>query len=281
MQIYGIDFTSAPRRHKPLTCAAGWLEGGVLHVTGLESWTHMDAFEAFLNRPGPWVAGCDFPFGQPRVLVEALGWPPSWAGYVAALGRGDLETFMAQLKVFREARPPGHKHLLRRTDALAGAISPLMVRGVPVGRMFFRGAPRLLAAGVAVLPCHVTGADRVALETYPALAARRWGGGQPYKAESRARQTVNQTAVRRAILAGVQAEAPSVYGFALDLPVALVADLIADGQGDRLDALLALLPAAWAAARQASGWGIPALADPLEGWIVDPALVVPGVDFGL
>ena len=43
-------------------------------------------------------------------------------------------------------------------------------------------------------------------------------------------------------------------------------ELVADASGDRLDAVLALLQAAWAAQQPRYGW--PQGVDPLEGWIV-------------
>ena len=39
-----------------------------------------------------------------------------------------------------------------------------------------------------------------------------------------------------------------------------------DGSADRLDAVLCLMQAAWAAKRR--GWGLPDDVDPLVGWIV-------------
>jgi len=43
-------------------------------------------------------------------------------------------------------------------------------------------------------------------------------------------------------------------------------DLVADASGDRLDAVLCLVQAAWASATP--GHGLPSHIDPLEGWIV-------------
>jgi hypothetical protein len=42
--------------------------------------------------------------------------------------------------------------------------------------------------------------------------------------------------------------------------------LVDDASGDRLDAVLCLVQAAWAAAQP--GYGMPADVDPVEGWIV-------------
>ena len=48
--------------------------------------------------------------------------------------------------------------------------------------------------------------------------------------------------------------------------------LLDDAKGDRLDAVLCLMQAAWAEARRDSrpgpGYGLPEAIDPVEGWIV-------------
>ena len=74
MKIYGVDFTSAPRRAKPITVAHGFFRNSVLHMEKIEAIEDFDAFEGLLRRPGPWVGGFDFPFGLPRELVRDLGW---------------------------------------------------------------------------------------------------------------------------------------------------------------------------------------------------------------
>lgn len=48
---------------------------------------------------------------------------------------------------YRTQRPAGDKQQLRQTDRLAGARSPMMLCGVPVAKMFFRGAPRYCERG--------------------------------------------------------------------------------------------------------------------------------------
>ncbi|MGQ9849933.1 MAG: DUF429 domain-containing protein [Aggregatilineaceae bacterium] len=271
MLIFGVDFTSAPCPRKPITAAVSELRDGVLRVQHIEVLTDFAAFESFLQRPGPWVAGFDFPFSQPLQVIRTLGWGESWAEIVAHVGAMSRDEFLAALKTYRDAHPPGDKHPLRPTDALAGARSPLMVHGVPVGRMFWAGAPRLLAAGVSVVPGHPTDDTRVALEVYPALVARRWIGARPYKSDSAARQTTDQHHARCDLLAGLRANCDNHYGFALDLPGDLAEVLISDPSGDRLDALLGAVQAAWASGQP--GYGVPSSADPREGWIVDPVTV--------
>ena len=60
---------------KPTRVAAGTRHGAVVRLTGLTALASLDAFSAWLARPGPWVAGFDLPFGLPRELVAQLGWP--------------------------------------------------------------------------------------------------------------------------------------------------------------------------------------------------------------
>lgn len=275
MRIYGVDFTSAPRRAKPITVAACHFDGETLTLQGQEDLGDFAAFEAFLRRPGPWVAGLDFPFGLPRRLLDGLGWPAEWAGVVGRVAAMDMDAFAALLKRYRTPRPRGDKQHLRPTDALAASASPMMLYGVPVGRMFFRGAPRLLASGASILPNYPTDSDRVIVEAYPALAARRWIGRTSYKSDTRRKQTAARVAARQAIVAGLRGASCRVaYGFDVALSASQAMALAEDPQGDVLDALLAALPAAWAWTRRESGWGIPPGVDPAEGWIVDPGLTL-------
>ena len=73
MRIYGLDFTSAPGYRKPLIVLGCTLEGDFLRVEDSETLTDFGGFEDFLQRRAPWVCGMDFPFGQPRSLITALG----------------------------------------------------------------------------------------------------------------------------------------------------------------------------------------------------------------
>ncbi len=60
-----------------------------------------------------------------------------------------------------------------------------------------------------------------------------------------------------------------LYGYALEVGAALAGEAEADEKGDILDALLALLPTAWASnlPLRAPGWTV---GNPREGWIFDP-----------
>lgn len=278
MRIYGVDFTSAPgrgtARGKAITVAEGELAGDALRIVRppLRVRT-FPAFEACLAAPGPWIAGLDFPFGQPRRLLRDLDWPADWSGYVAEVARLTKEELGGRLELYRASRPAGDKEHLRACDRAARAKSPMKWYGVPVGKMFYEGAPRLLRSEVSLLPCRpLPDAGRIAIEAYPALVARYLiGPRRGYKA-TKGRATSHQEAARREIVRGLVSERlASRYGFRVELPKILATELVAEPTADLLDAVLAAVQAAWAWSRREDGYGIPPDADPAEGWIVDPA----------
>ena len=55
------------------------------------------------------------------------------------------------------------------------------------------------------------------------------------------------------------------------LPDALAHEFITDPTGDKLDAFLGAVQAAWASTQPE--YGIPPDVNPLEGWIIDPDLL--------
>jgi hypothetical protein len=150
MKIYGIDFSSTPKRSKPITCLECMLDGNRLEAGELIEWRDFDAFEDALRRPGSWIAGIDFPFGQSKKFIGNIGWPDTWQGYVGHVGSLDRKSFRSVLDGYRANRPAGDKEHRRETDVKAGSISPQKLYGTPVGLMFFEGAPRLLEAGVTI-----------------------------------------------------------------------------------------------------------------------------------
>jgi hypothetical protein len=274
MKIYGVDFTSAPSRQKPITCVAGEFTDGCLHIDNFVKIASLNEFEVFLKRRGPWLAGFDFPFGQPRQLIEALDWPQSWEGYVAEIAAMTQQEFEEILTRYRASRPPGHKHHKRATDKRAKAVSPMTLYGVPVGKMFFKGAPRLLRAEIDVPPCRRVDNNRVALEAYPALVARKWIAQHSYKSDDSRKQTVAQQLARQKLVDGLRSDQlEERYGFSINLTVDLVDYFIKDPTADSLDACLCAIQAAWAYTQQAKDYGIPADCDSVEGWIVDPDMI--------
>src|SRR2546430_14616473 len=73
MKIFGLDFTSAPRSKKPITCAVCELQDNLLQVKDCLKINSLPEFETFLRLSGPWLAALDFPFGQPAKLLANLG----------------------------------------------------------------------------------------------------------------------------------------------------------------------------------------------------------------
>ncbi|GAP37490.1 DUF429 domain-containing protein [Piscinibacter sakaiensis] len=288
IDVVGVDFSSRPTRRKPIVVARGRLDpapaapgaapGGTVTLLGLQPLDTLEAFSAWLADPAqaPWVGGFDLPFGLPRELVEQLGWPTDWPALIrhyAALERPVIrDTFAA----FCAARPVGGKFAHRRCDGPAGSSPSMKWVNPPVAYMLHAGVPRLLDAGVDLPGLHPGDPARVALEAYPGLLARELLGARSYKSDEAAKQTPERLIARKDLVDALL-QGRSRLGLRLRARPALTDALVADASGDRLDATLCLLQAAWCALRP--GWGRPADADPLEGWIAtagpDPAAPVP------
>ncbi|HEX2729639.1 MAG TPA: DUF429 domain-containing protein [Rubrobacteraceae bacterium] len=272
MKIYGLDFTSAPTGKKPLVAVACFLDGRTLRVEGVETLGGFEGFEAFLGGPGEWVCGMDFPFGQPRDLVKALRWPETWEGYVGEVGRLPKEVFESAIRNDMASRPAGRKWRYRLADRRSGSSSAMMLFRVPVGKMFYRGAPRLLDSGVNVVPCRPSAAARTAVEAYPAVVARRFLGRASYKRDG-VPDTPARRAARETLVSGVRSDTlRKAYGFTVALDGGIEVELVADPAADALDSVLCAVQAAWAYSKREEGWGVPPECDPDEGWILDPAL---------
>jgi hypothetical protein len=274
VKIYGLDFTSAPSRRKPLISLGCTLSEGILRVETAEEMTDFAGFEDFLARPGPWVCGMDFPFGQPRSLVSALGWPEAWEGYVGEVALLSKEEFAGAVRTDMDLRPTGSKYRYRLADKRSGSSSAMMLFRVPVGKMFYQGAPRLLDAGVHVEPCRRTEETRVAVEAYPAVVARRFLGRASYKTDERKKHTTARRAARETLFAGIRSEPlKEAYGFVVEMDGSWEREFVRDPAADALDSLLCAVQAAWAYTRRDENYGVPPECDPNEGWILDPELL--------
>ncbi len=262
--LHGVDFTSAPRRSKGITIASGYLVGDSFTLSELTTLHDFDRFSDWLNQPGPWLAGFDFPFSFPRELIIQLGWPTDWAAlirYVATCTRSELrDTF----KAVCDARPVGSKFIHRATDLISGSSSSMKWVNPPVAYMLHAGAPMLLDAGVSIPFMHKADPDRIALEAYPGMVARSITRAS-YKNDARAMQTPERRAARLEIIKALE-RGDYPQGIALDAGKHRRA-LLDDGSGDLLDAVLCALLAAWGWQRRATGYGLPPH-DALEGWIV-------------
>ena len=263
--VLGVDFTSAPRSRKPITVARGRLVAGAYALERIDPVADWSGFDRLLREPGPWIGGFDFPFGLPREAVTDLGWPGDWqtlVAHCAALGRTDLR---AAFDAYRASRPVGRKYPHRATDLPAGSHSPIKLVNPPVALMFLEGAPRLARAGVTIPGLAAGDPRRVAVEAYPGYAARAITGAS-YKSDEARKQTPERRRVRAAIVARLKDDG-GPFGFPLSSTRGLLRSLVDDATGDRLDAVLAAMQAAWCLKRRARNWGLPRTIDPLEGWI--------------
>jgi Protein of unknown function (DUF429) len=271
--LWGCDFTSAPSRRKPITLAVGRVERGRVLVDRLDTFDHLPAFAQRLQAPGDWVGGFDLPFGLPRELVEHLGWPTDWLNcmrHCASLDRADIRRLFAD---FCAARPVGGKFAHRATDGPAGSSPSMKWVNPPVAYMLHAGVPLLLQAGASLPGLHQGLPNKVALEAYPGWLARSVLGRRSYKSDDKAKQTPERLIARKDLMHALEnGQAPWLRqaGLRLTLSHTMAGALADDASGDRLDAVLCLLQAAWAWTQHQQGhprYGLPDF-DPLEGWIV-------------
>jgi signal transduction histidine kinase len=272
MKIFGIDFTSAPGNKKPITVAEGELKQGKLTVQEIHSLVSFDELEKFLKQKGPWIAGIDFPFGLPGAFLSTLGLPHDWRSYTQKLTRRSKSEFEKKIKGFKSKHSSPYKEPLRFTDILASAQSPLKLVNAPVAKMFYEGSKLILKTGASILPCYPKRGNRILLEAYPALVARRFAG--PYKSE--AGDTSPKKSARKKIISGILSSSlKAEFGFTVKIDDPIIKQMQGDAKGDSLDAVLCTLQAAWAWQQGKPDYGIPAAYKNLtqsEGWIVDPSL---------
>ena len=263
--LAGIDFTSRPRRGKPIVVALGHVAHGAVRLERIDTHADFESFARWLRTPGPWLGVFDLPFGLPRELVLALGWPTQWHAlmrHYAALSRAQIRATFA---AFCDARPVGGKFAHRATDGPAGSSPSMKWVNPPVAYMLHAGVPLLIDAGLHLPGLHAGDPQRVALEGYPGLLAREVLGARPYKSDDKAKQT-RERLIARIDLVDALDQGRTRLALRLKLTHAQRDALIADASGDRLDAVLCLVQAAWASLRP--DHGLPAHIDRLEGWIV-------------
>ena len=264
--LAGIDFSCNPSRRKPVTVALGHLNAAVLTLDALDAHPTLSGLSAWLATPGPWLGAFDFPFGLPRAFVAANTLGESCEQLIRAvrercLSRMEWRRF---IDTWGNTQPKGKRLLHRHTDtALPGikSTSPLQTRYVPVGFMYYEGMALLIDAGVTLPQMRVGDATRVAVEGYPGLLASELIGRRSYKNKDEPDRLIARKDMLEALERG-----RTRLGLRLRLSHAQRDNVIADASGDRLDAVLCLVQAAWASTRP--NFGLPAQIDPLEGWIV-------------
>ena len=265
--LVGCDFSSSPTSRKPIVLAFGRAQGDCVTLERLQGLPALESFAHWLQQPGPWVAGFDFPFGLPRPLVEHLGWPLEWEACMAHYATLDRARIRELFAAYCAARPAGDKFAHRAFDRQAGSSPSMKWVNPPVAYMLHAAIPLLIGAGVRIPGLREGDSDRVALEAYPGLLARELIGRRSYKSDERRKQTPDRLIARKDIVAALETGRTRL-GLRLKLSHAQRDALVADASGDSLDAVLCLLQAAWAQRHGPPRFGLPQELDPLEGWIV-------------
>lgn len=214
-------------------------------------------FEAHLASSGPWIMGIDAPFGLSRKFVQQNQWPNAWSDYIKIISAMSRREFRDFLDVYKFSRDVGDKEHKREVDRRSGSMSPQNRR---VNGMFYEVARRIFICEAFIPLLRPTGClERIIVEAYPGHLARNIIGRTGYKDAKLYELMTSQRGTREQVLEGLKnVEAPS--------------SIIDDPTGDQLDALLCAVQAAWAWSMRERNFGIPASADPLEGWIVDESL---------
>jgi hypothetical protein len=292
MRVYGLDFTSAPdstaskaKKQKRLMLAVCKLEAESLKVENFEGLNTNEQgsfaeFERWLSKNESWIAGIDFPFGQPAELVKELNWPGSWDEYVKHVEKLGKEGFERALVNYKASKEEGKKHLFREIDKLTNSQSPMTLDYTPVGKMFFQGAYRLCNSNVSIVPLRkLADSNKIAIEAYPALVARKWIGlKQGYKNDDPQKSDEYMMYARHDIVSAIRGldknncRVPfkERYGFTVVMNDNDAKQCVDDCTGDLLDSVLCAVQAAWAYGKRSENYGIPVSANPLEGWICDP-----------
>lgn len=274
--MFGCDFSSRPGPRKPIVVACGALQDDVVVLGRLASFATLEALGHWLQSQPRWLGGFDFPFGLPRELVLALGWPAEWLACMRHYGTLSRAEIRHRFAAYCDSREPGHKFAHRATDRWAGSSPSMKWVNPPVAYMLHAGVPLLIAAqaqlpgmydGAGRVCAAVRGNGRVALEAYPGLLAREVLGHASYKSDERARQNEERRQQRIRLVEALTHGATRL-ALRLQLSAAQRTCLVEDARGDQLDAVLCLLQAAWGQRCGAPGFGLPLPIDPLEGWIV-------------
>lgn len=305
--LLGLDFSCAPTNRKPLTLAWGRRSGDVVKLDRVDELPTLDALDACLRDTRDVLAACDFPFGLPRPFVEALsahppeGFPPAHlAALQRALNAPPADSSLSATEALITAlhahcvnragfqqlvdgwgqtwdthRTPGAKLLHRPTDTAVPGLSstsPLQTRYVPVGKMYFEGLHRLVQADFTLPGLRAGRPDALAFEAYPGFLSGEILGRRSYKSDQReAPDQQHARLIARMDLVDALEQGRTRLSLRLKLTPGQRDHLVSDAKGDRLDAALCLVQAAWAhrhADQTAHSWGLPTPIDPIEGWIL-------------
>lgn len=277
--LWGIDFTSAPTRQKPIVAVKGSLLPceKIINVDHIYQCTTFAEFEAFLHTPPtqPQMVAVDIPLGLPADFLKAINWPSdSWEQYLKHISSLNKSAYRHSIRTYQAQQPKGAKEPKRPCDSIAGALSPTKLHYIPTANMLYEGATRIAhQTHISVWPCRYQSKSNFQLvEGYPALVMKTLSpinnnaDATGYKHENK--QTNSSEAKRQQLLALMASPiASTMYGGKLSLTESQQQAVIADYKGDVIDALACLLQACWAA-NNLSKLIMPNKI--IEGWIVDP-----------
>ena len=155
--------------------------------------------------------------------------------------------------------------LRRKVDELANSISPMKLEYTLVGKMFFAGAPPLLASPCTIVPfCRRQPNTGVVVEGYPKLVAKA-AGVIKYK-DGPINEKIDRKRARGSLIKWLLSSEPEVsYEFWISSISSIVNECKEDSKGDRLDAVLCAIQAAWAYLQRNRNYGIPLDYNRLEG----------------
>jgi hypothetical protein len=240
--VFGVDFSGGARAGRKIWLAEGRVSTGGLHILQVQPCSELPgsgplrevclpALRTLIASRPDATFGVDAPFGLHADLVAE----PDWPSFVRAFGRRHptAEHFRAAC---REAT--GGRERWRRTDKEARV--PFTGYNLRVFRQTFHFlrdvvAPLLEDDQVRVRPMQAPAPGRATLvEICPASTLKAEGLYRTYKAESAA-----HAEARRGMLSAVA----SRFGVTFETPQ-LVERVVADPEGDALDAVLAAVATA-------------------------------------
>lgn len=264
-----MDFTSAPKRDKPIVVAVTGLTGSVLELHGFLEFHDWPAYERWLNSPEQWVAGFDFPFGLPEAFVARHGLGADWTELVESCAERGKEWFR-ETAMHAFMSPLRSTENRRRTDKTAQSSSPLKTKAnPPVGLMYYEGSWRLRNADIWLPGLKSGYSKRIGLEAYPGLLAIRLGE-RHYKNDTPANTDQRQAARQRIVghLVNPTGELKHWIPYPVKPIGRALREQLMHASGDWLDALLCAVQASWGHQRRNENFGLPRTFPRVEGWIV-------------
>jgi hypothetical protein len=161
MIIYGVDFSSAPTKQKPIVIAECQFDSCNNRSSNQSSLLlkrfvliySLNDFESFLSKSKFGVGGFDLPFSMPEELIEYFEWPNEWETFVRYFC-GQSKPFLKEcFKSWCEKRDFGKKFAYRLTDIVSKSSPAMRWVNPPVAWMMHAGMHRLINAGL-IFPAH-------------------------------------------------------------------------------------------------------------------------------